>query len=56
MDTKKLWPTLIALIPLVAAVFTESGQAWLAAPPTLATLLGAINVAIANLVNPKKDG
>jgi hypothetical protein len=56
MDYSKLWPTLIGLIPLAAAVFTDAGSAYLAAHPTVAAAMIAINSAIANLVaSPRKS-
>lgn len=54
MQMTQLWPSLIALLPLVAALFTDAGQAWLMAHPNLFALAAALNTVVANLVTPKK--
>lgn len=54
MDFKKLWPTLLPIIPLVLSVFTDQIGAFIVAHPSVALLLATLNAALANVVNPTK--
>lgn len=55
MDTKKLWPTLVALLPLVLSMVTPAITDWVSAHPEIAmTAYTALN-AIANVINPNRQ-
>ena len=54
MDYKKLWPTLIPLLTIVADMFSGQISSLLAAHPTASLVVVGFVTLLANVVNPAK--
>lgn len=54
MDWKKLLPSLLPVLAVVASAFTDQITAYIAAHPSAALILGTVVTIIGNVLNPKK--
>lgn len=55
MDSKKLWPSVIAVLGILANTFADPIMAWVAAHPQAATNMSAILAIVANLLRSPRE-